>query len=291
MRLNNNVYKPRAYRNLGVGAYHLGIELEVEAPNHYTLHRGLGSKRAGVVYAKRDGSLGEYGVELVTHPIGCDSWLKLRVKNGPVLNFLTYVEQLRQMKFTSHEAGGCGLHVHVSRTAFRDRPHLYWFGRLVNSTVFELLSQRTNFRYCEQVPFSVAQARNGKNNGDTRYEALNLMSPCTAEVRIFRGNMRGERIRKAVEACIAGVELARTLTSKEFFCDVSRLFRDYVDEHRTIYPNLYAYLNTKPRELPECASSSQPNAASSHMNTLASLSRTTRTAGGSRSRRVELAST
>jgi hypothetical protein len=250
MRINGHAFKPRKTRFLGGGkaAYHLGLELEMEAPDYGVLHNGVGLRRAGVMYAKHDGSLSSYGVELVTHPIAMEAWLK-RTGSGPVKTFLTYVSQLREMGFTSHSNARCGLHVHVSRKALRDRVHLYWLGQLVNGGLFATLSQRTSgrdsdpFHYCQQAEFKVQHAKKPyENRIGTRYAALNLENRHTVEVRIFRGNMREERIRKAVEAVVAAVEFTRTLTSRDFRLNLTVAFRDYVVRNRETYPNLHSFL-------------------------------------------------
>jgi hypothetical protein len=67
-------YKPNP-RFFGTGVY-IGLELEVEAPSLEAERTGL--REAGQptwCYAKRDGSLGAYGVEFVTHPIAVNYWM------------------------------------------------------------------------------------------------------------------------------------------------------------------------------------------------------------------------
>ena len=75
MRLNSHSFKPHP-NFLGMGPYHLGVELELEAKDQTGYNDGLAKPaKPNQYYAKRDGSLGSYGWELVTHPISRDFWM------------------------------------------------------------------------------------------------------------------------------------------------------------------------------------------------------------------------
>src|SRR3989442_1085416 len=103
------------------------------------------------------------------------------------------------------------MHFHVSRTAFTGKSHLYWFCRLVNTDLFAELSQRTQdgFNYCQRTTNTSPRVFVNRT-AYTRYLAVNLLNVKTVEVRIFRGNMEENRIRKNAEAVIAAVEFCRT---------------------------------------------------------------------------------
>ncbi len=165
--------------------------------------------------------------------------------DSPIGRIMQMVGGLRALGYTSHEGGRCGLHVHVCRKAFDDSDHLYRFCRLVNNPLFAKLSQRTDFHYCEQtMPTSVRQP-DGTLRIETNYlraRAVNLQPAKTVEVRIFRGNMREDRIRKAVESVIAAIEFTRTNTNCFGLFSPDQDFVKYVRDNSATYPNLNRYL-------------------------------------------------
>lgn len=306
-------YKP-APRFFGTGNVFLGLELEVEAPSFEAKDAGL--RNAGNpawCYAKRDGSLGTYGWEMVTHPISISSWMSrqdvrdyhaltpgqtltarykgvtytatvqadcTRVEwngtvytsisaagkairggkstNGyqffgltrgttdrinPVGGFFRLVNQLKELGYTSHDNERCGFHVHISRAAFGEggnlhTPAFYRFKCLVNGLLFRKLSQRSQFRYCEQSPVDPADFWERSYN---RYVAVNITDH-TVEVRIFRGNLREARVRKNIEAVIAALEWSQT--AEDYTTATDEQFIAYVAEHQDKFPNLHAYIET-----------------------------------------------
>ncbi len=257
MRLRNYSAKP-APKFRGEGKFFVGVELEVEAPDYDAKNAGL--EAAGVrpwyYYAKRDSSLGSNGWELISHPFSRELWLDHTPTQGPANKFFHFVKVLKdKFLYTSHDNGRCGLHLHVSREVFDLRKsgyavnplkstHYYWFCRLINGPLFKKLSQRKTdgMSYCKQVPVKV---KTFAASGD-RHRAVNPTSR-TVEVRIFRGNLKEDRIRKAIEAVIAAVEFTKDrdlCSSKNFKQEVlERNFIRFVANNRTRFPNLLAYIN------------------------------------------------
>jgi len=203
-----------------------------------------------VFYAKSDGSLNATGWELVTHPIAPQFWTakKMEGKN-PVGRVLKLVKQLKDMDYTSYDNGRCGLHVHVSRTAFGKNGNrslknsrFYWFSRLVNGKLFAKLSQREQSKIDQWAKQKEVKVKTlVPRSFDTRYVAVNVTKQ-TVEVRIFRGNMREDRVRKAVEAVIAAVEFAGTISSKHWKRDLEEMFAGWVSRNGDRFPNLKRYL-------------------------------------------------
>jgi hypothetical protein len=292
LRVRPHNYKPKT-NLIGSGKYHLGIELEVEASSQDTRRAGLNSisPRQRFVYAKYDGSLdAELGWEMVTHPISVDLWLDKKPRsNGQVVKLFNFIRTLREMGYTSHENNRCGLHVHISRCAFDGAtkpklfperpvysrangrpsccylcpahngllcPHYYWFHRIVNSYTFARLSQRSNDQLAEWASqYKVSPGQIGLLL--PKYRACNPTNN-TVEVRIFRGNMKEERIRKAVEAVIAACEWARGIELhqwKELKDNVDAHFLQYVRDERDTFPNLHQYIqeHSKVRNTALCA--------------------------------------
>jgi hypothetical protein len=286
MRQHEHDYKP-SIRFFGKDSYWLGIELEVEAKDSQGKCDGLGVlKQPKWCFAKHDGSLSSYGWELVTQPISRKLWLQQRPKKTPVGAFFKLIDELRKMGYTSHTSGRCGLHIHVSWPAFEGiqirrninagqiarrqlrRKHLYWFAKLINGALFQRLSQRdkeTCGQWARQVDVKAATFHT-IGYQDTRYIATNITAN-TLEVRIFRGNMREDRVRKAIEAVIAAVEFTRNVDYKEVISTklhkpgkLDSAFANYVGRHSTTYPNLTKYLlelrvlqHLEDQEVPSCA--------------------------------------
>ncbi len=281
MRVQQHSAKPAA-RFFGKGDYYLGLELEVEAPDRALYNKGLNiSKRPSYCYAKHDGSLDEYGWELVTHPIAKSLWMKRGGRNAAT-SFFRLVSGLRSLGYTSHESGRCGLHIHVCLKAFRGvqpqaiariggvmrnttlkRSHLYWFMRLVNSDLFCKLSQRSDDLLSRWAQIQPVNARSfcamASQSGSGRYVATNLTAN-TCEVRVFRGNVREDRIRKCIESVVAAVEFSRGLGIQHFKdnaeepINLSYSFLEWIENRKTSYPNLSSFISeiglitTKPKK-------------------------------------------
>ncbi len=253
MRLRAHDEKPAPkFRGNGDEPYYLGIELEVEAPDREKMEEGLAlHNRPRHFHAKRDGSLNSYGWELITMPIGKSMWLDRRpAERTPVYQFFDLVADLKSMEYQSHDGGRCGLHVHVCRKAFgvdlTSTNHYYWFSRLVNGPLFRRLSQRSD----DSIASWAAQRTDWEKSihtsspySRTRYKATNI-TPRTIEVRIFRGNLREDRIRKNVESVIAAVEFARERIElapcKE---NPDFAWMCWVHQHDQEYPYLSGYLD------------------------------------------------
>lgn len=231
----------------GAGKYHLGFELEVEAKDSSRRHGAsiatdsLGSR----AYLKSDGSLND-GFEIVTHPHTLEKyqhdfeWSTLKA--------------LRREGFRSWDTSTCGLHVHISRTAFGDsegdyshqilsrQSHELRFMKLIydNQRQVERIAGRSENHYAQ---FSdkgklVAKVKHG-NQTDGRYSAVNTENDDTLEVRVFRGSLRKERVLSALEFVTACTEYTRALPVSGKNRALSWLrFTAYVSNNEEKYPNL-----------------------------------------------------
>lgn len=89
----------------------VGVELEMEAIDSDGVHTAKDIE-SNWFFFEKDGSLSSsYGFELVTIPMTPAVVVKESTWDG----LLSY---LRALRFKSHDAGNCGLHVHISRSAF-----------------------------------------------------------------------------------------------------------------------------------------------------------------------------
>ena len=158
-----------------------------------SIANGEGEKR---LYCKHDGSLSD-GFELVTHPMT----LRYHMDKMPWKKIL---HRAVEMGYTSHQAGTCGLHVHVSRAAFGNTEAeqdaaiarvLYFFEKNWDELLkFSRRTQRqldrwaARYGYKEQPRDILEHAKKGCHAG--RYTCVNLQNSNTIEFRIFRGTLK-----------------------------------------------------------------------------------------------------
>jgi hypothetical protein len=248
-------YRPSPYF-FGEGQYHLGFELEVESRNSSSSRYGGAVIAQGELgshaYMKDDGSLND-GFEVVTHPHTLEQYQT---------NFnWEFIARLKDDGFRSWNTDTCGLHVHVSRSAFgegeiewnlpikqRDRlilrkqAHELRFMKLIydNQRQVERIAGRSNNHFAtfsdkgrlmDKVKFGT------QNNG--RYSAINTDNDATLEVRVFKGSLRKERVLSALEFVAASVEYTRDLkvTSQNQALSWLR-FTAYVSDNIETYPSL-----------------------------------------------------
>lgn len=167
-----------------------------------------------LLYCKYDGSLGENGVECVTHPMTLDFALNCFPWNK-------FHDIARDHGYKSHDTDTCGLHIHVSRTYFGDtkKQQNRTIGkaiRLIEKFWDEYIvkfSRRTGgdgFRYCKKNHADILSADDTEercNELDTklchvrhdRYQAVNLQNSDTVEFRFFKGTLKVDTIKAMVQ--------------------------------------------------------------------------------------------
>ena len=197
--LHSYSYKP-APVFYGGGPLYLGVELEVDGAGKSASNAreilNVMNRRAEYVYIKTDGSLDD-GLEVVTHPCTLEEHLKyLPWKDG--------IDAIRSMHYCSHNAGTCGLHVHVNRDglghscAAQDETIgkiLYLFERFWQEVL--RFSRRTEsqmnhwaarYGYKNSGKEILDHAKYDSGNG--RYACINLTNYDTIEFRAFRGTLK-----------------------------------------------------------------------------------------------------
>ena len=202
-------YKPRP-NFFGHDDYYFGIELEVEDKNEWGCGTGasivydtLGDR----VYCKHDGSLND-GFEIVSHPHSLTEMQNLN------WNFL---RALRSKGFRSWDTDTCGLHVHVSRTAFRkdgksNEAHELRFQKLIydnSAQVCAIAGRQSSYARFMDKGKLVPKVKYGQSAD--RYEAINIQNDSTLEIRVFKGSLKKERVLSAVEFIHSAVEYTRNM--------------------------------------------------------------------------------
>ena len=257
--IHDHSYRPSPFF-FGTGKYHFGFELEVESRGRgrYDGASMVQDAMGGRVYLKEDGSLND-GFEIVTHPHTLEKYQT--EFDWSVLS------RLQSEGYRSWNTSTCGLHVHVSRTAFGDgnpwehganrvevsrrilkrQSHELRFMKLIydNQRQVERIAGRSGNRFAS---FSdkgnlVRKVKDGvQDNG--RYSAINTENDDTIEVRVFKGSLRKERVLSAVEFVHASVEYTRDvkITSSNHALSWIK-FTGYVAANAELYPNLVTIMS------------------------------------------------
>ena len=225
----------------GTSPYHFGIELEVEQIDcDYSIDNGITIVESGLgtrAYMKEDGSL-ENGFEIVTHPHSLEEFQsKVDWK---------FLADLRYEGFRSWDTSSCGLHVHISRKAFKDENHLVRFTKLIydNKNAVRSIAGRSS----DYARFNDEKKLIGKIKGgidaDGHCSAVNVENEHTVEVRVFRGSLNKTRILSAIEFCHAAVEHTRNMkvTPKDRPFAWTK-FMSFVVNESVRNPNKYNNLN------------------------------------------------
>lgn len=193
-------YKP-APVFFGSGPRFFGVELEVDEGGEINFNAqellSIANQRdACRLYCKHDGSLND-GFELVSHPMSLDYHT----------NEMPWQQILRravELGYLSHQSGTCGLHIHVSRSAFGETEEaqesaiarvLYFFEKnweellkFSRRTQGQLDRWATRYGYRDRPIEILEHAKNSSHAN--RYTCVNLQNRATIEFRMFRGTLK-----------------------------------------------------------------------------------------------------
>ena len=245
----NGMDLPFSLENLRKHVF-FGVELEVESDGdglddgavavleHFNKSTHVNDEK--IIYLKQDGSIDD-GFEIVTQP------MTFEYAMGLDWSILT---RLAGMGFRSWNGGACGIHVHVSRTAFKDRQHLWKFTQLINGNNRECakLAGRDSQQWSRFDKKESSQAVLGKRFAE-RYQAVNLQNSRTVEVRIFRGSLRVDRVPMAIQFVESCTEYTKDLTINQ----VSRgalawsMYEEFVRSNKEKYKELITIIDEKVR--------------------------------------------
>lgn len=209
-----NCYERRERRNVirdyyfrpdaifyGIGPRFFGVELEIDEGGEDNRNAAeiLGVANCNGLehaYAKHDGSLND-GIEIVAHPMS----LEYHLQEMPWKSILT---KCKALGYTSHKAGTCGLHIHVSRAAFGKSEYeqdaciarilffveKFWDELLKFSrrTPRQLDRWAARYGFKDQPMDILNHAKKGTHAG--RYTCVNLTNTDTIEFRMFRGTLK-----------------------------------------------------------------------------------------------------
>lgn len=224
-------------------ALFLGVELEVDDPGCSLSSNRIAELAAqhlgSAVYTKGDGSL-ENGAEIVSHPATFNWW----TNNRPIVEAL--LKDLRAGGWQSNAARTCGMHVHMSNSAFESKAHHYRFLHLIYR--FPALSLFVSQRAENQIRQWASLSKRSKvqlkakagltprrsDDDASRYEAVNV-TRWTSEVRIFRGTLLAPRFYKNLQFLAAAFQftketaLLRSVTARKFIAWIQARTEQYGD--------------------------------------------------------------
>lgn len=201
--------------------HRIGIELEVEFDNSDDRDE-FNSIASNWFYRERDGSLGDYGVEIITIPL-----LPQDAKDEEMWRSLC--KRLRKAK--SWDTGRCGLHVHIGREILGKNEDvrqetlgrmLYLYHEFLKQTRLNVKIFGRDRGYHDVNGQTLeSRAANVLGNGifkdasikdkvkqslidkgdETRYFDINIQNPATIEFRKGRGSINATRIAMVIEWC------------------------------------------------------------------------------------------
>jgi hypothetical protein len=247
-------YKPNpVFHGVEPNGLYMGFELEMSfgristATFNFAATKVLPLQQSNVCYLKSDASIEDMGFELVTHPHTLYSYEQAT----PLWDF---IEDMRaNYNARSWDTDSCGLHVHVSRSAFKSGAHTHRFLTLIYKNPKEMmkLAGRKNSRYAQfsdvyqpdewGIPrFNLRNKIHGKHYTE-RYSAVNTQNDYTLELRFFRGTMARAGIMSALELTHAATEYTRNLSLADVKLGMLQWewFASWVEANNGIYPNLY----------------------------------------------------
>lgn len=223
---------------------YLGFELEAGGMDCESERNDLAENLGETDYyfLKEDGSIPDYGFELVSHPA--------TLKKHKELNWENTLKEMSSSGLRSHDLGAesCGLHVHVSRDFLTPYKWL-----LVDWLVskhqheFELIARRkenhwAKFKKKDGQPIKEVF---GKSNG--RYHAVNFCNFNTVEFRLFRGTLKYSTFMATLELVGALVHWAKQVRINDILRARSAFdnFTAYIQNNQARYGYAVAYLEQK----------------------------------------------
>ena len=197
-------YDEDTYRSTDRGELHLGFELELNGAydlcdvNEYCDE--VADRFDGLFYMKQDCSIGEYGVETVSHPATPEYWLR-KFKWNTLIS-------IADNAGLGNEEQECGFHVHVNRSYFNDDElasaklsiifnRFYNFLRKLGDRGLDQADEWAR-PICDEFvsdDFKDDKWHDKVNYAKgTRYHAVNLCNTHTIEFRLFSATTSIERL-------------------------------------------------------------------------------------------------
>lgn len=219
----------KRYLNTNDTELMFGVELEIDDGDAPEDCADLLVSKSDDIYLKHDGSLSSDGIEIVTHPCSLEYHLKK-------LGWETISKTALSYGYRSHEAGDCGLHVHVGKQQLgltnRERDYVvakitmlidrHWqklkkFSRRRESQIRDWAAPpELGFEEMEDLTEDEAlEITREETANRSRYQALNLHNFETIEFRIFNGTLKVSTIYATLQFVSNMCEYAMKHTVKD----------------------------------------------------------------------------
>ena len=191
---------------------HVGIELEIQG-NSYSAKKSFTDEIHYIFdeeefYMKSDGSLDEYGVEIISHPMTYQY----------MMNNTDWYKIFRLMeKYNMNDTDNCGLHFHIDKE-YLNPLMISTIDYMVNnfSEYFSEIGGRTFdecSRYCKKM--NKQEDDWGKRtDNESRYQAVNLTNSNTIELRFCKSTDDFETFIVRLKMIFAIVEFAKKFSMK-----------------------------------------------------------------------------
>ena len=211
-----------------------GVELEIDRGDK-TAFLDTIDTNDNRFYLKEDGSLGEYGIEIVTHPMS----LKYH-QSEFYWNEITEVS--KRAGYRSHNTDTCGLHIHVSKNSVSLKRWckftLFWYS---HDSLIEKMCRRSNTHYCEKKFIRDSDSVDTITRSSTRYEAVNFQNRNTVEIRQFKGTLNPTSILASIEFIDFLLNWLYRIPLKKIVSLTSSDFQEALTKQSKKYPNLVSY--------------------------------------------------
>lgn len=236
----------------------LGVELETDYNDDRNeladdLMRAFTNEE---IECKEDGSLNDNGVEIVSQPMEP----LFHLESG-MWERITSIVECHDGR--SHDAGSCGLHIHISRDYFKNHDAVYRLDRIFHRFESQLvrfsrrrdydlhwcrISDDTDLAEIKDIVERKQKWRDKKSYAG-RYEAVNDTNSATVEIRLWRGTLNDETLRATIEMT-AGLAIIANSMSDEFadaltWSMVKMLVRFALEQNGLPHDDLDAYLNRR----------------------------------------------
>lgn len=218
-----------------------GVELEMEPRDgeettQQKIARALNGPSTDDYILTRDGSL-NYGVELVSAPRTLLEHQRSGIWTG-------VHKAVSAIAMSGRGTTRCGMHVHINRRALSPLTLgklLVFFNDDDMNSYIQMIAQRNSNGYSRKKDKTLNHAL---YQNDDRYERLNMSSRNrTVECRIFRGNLKPQRILKNIEFVDAAVNYCKRCSMRD--AKDWMQFAEWLRPQTSIYPNLIAFLKEK----------------------------------------------
>ena len=208
---------------------YLGVELEVDnGTNTYNVTKELYDSFEDV-YLKHDGSLGNEGFEIVSHPATLEYHMS-QLGWNEILNICLAND------YRSHDTTTCGLHIHLSRAFLGNDEteqdlniakliilfEMFWdeyivpFSRRNIANMERWASKPTlDYKITDTENEIFDKVKSYKHGG--RYRAINLENEHTIEFRLFRGTLKFNTFIASLQFVVEITRFAKSVKLNEIF--------------------------------------------------------------------------